>query len=208
MSTFLEIKDRIAADLRRSNLATQIGQAVNDAIAEAARTRFYFNEMHTSFVTVPGQEYYPDLGLVELDDVWYYINNIVDGQKERLYIENQLDANDLRIGNALGGQLQSISRYGGQLRIQPVPTSIVTIYLDGFGKLTPNPLVADGDTNAWLTEGELYIRFLAKRNVVRDVVRDYGEARLIEAIAEDYKSILEGDTAERSTTDRIASTQF
>jgi hypothetical protein len=208
VSNFITMVNRIAVELRRSNLTDNIKSAINDAIAEAAKLRFYFNEMHSSFVTVPGQEYYPDLSLVELDDAWYYVNNIVDGQKERIYVQGQLAANDYRIGNATGGQLESLSRYGGQLRLQPVPTSVVTIYLDGYGKLLPSPLVADADTNAWMTDGELYIRSLAKRNVLRDVVRDYGEATILESIAEDYKGQLIEDTTLRSATGSIRSTQF
>jgi hypothetical protein len=208
VATFLETKTRISTELRRANLLTEIGQAINDAIDEAAKNRFYFNEMHTSFPTVIGQEYYPDLGLVELDDVWYYLNGVVGGQKERLYLENQLDANDLRIGNAIGGQLQSISRYGGQLRIQPIPTSVQTIYLDGYGKLTPAPLTADGHTNAFLVDAERYIRALAKRILFQDIIRDYGEARVYATLAEDYRQQLEIDTTLKSTTDTIRSTEF
>lgn len=208
MATFSEIITRIAAELRRSNLTDEIKNAINDAITEGAKNRFYFNEMHLSFPTVNGTEYYPDLGVVELDDAWYYLNEVPNGQKERLYLESQLDANDYRIGNAMGGQLQTLSRYGGQLRIQPVPTSVVTIYLDGYGKLTPSPLVADADTNNWLLDGERYIRALAKSIILQDVIRDYGEARALAVIAEDRRSELEQETVLKSTNDRIRSTQF
>jgi hypothetical protein len=204
VSTFLEMVTKIAADLRRSNLPTEIKVAINDAIAEAAKERFYFNEMHTSFVTVPGTEYYPDMGLVEIDAAWFNTG----GTRYNLDFIGQLTANDLSSGNLTSGQLQEISRYGGQLRLYPIPTAILTVYLDGYGKLTPNPLVGDADTNAWLTEGELYIRALAKRNLLRDVIRDYGEARVLEGIAEDYKSTLIQDTTLRSSTGTLRSTKF
>lgn len=208
MATFIQTITRIAAELRRSNLTAEIKNAINDAITEGAKNRFYFNEMHLSFPTVNGTEYYPDLGVVELDDAWYYLNGVPNGQKERLYLESQFDANDYRIGNAMGGQLQTVSRYGGQLRIQPVPTSVNTIYIDGYGKLTPNPLVADGDTNAWLVDGERYIRALAKSIILQDVIRDYGEARAMAVIAEDRRSELEQETTLKSETGVVRSTQF
>src|SRR5262245_33892525 len=132
--------NRIATELRRSNITDSIKAAINDAIDEAAKTRFYFNEMHTSFVTVPGTEYYNDLGLVELDDAWYFQNNVVDGQKMRLYDIGQAEMDNLRIGNALGGQMDNIARFGGQIRFAPIPTVAWTVYLDGYGKLTPAPL--------------------------------------------------------------------
>lgn len=205
MATFLETATRIVTDLRRGNLLADAKIAINEAIEEAAQERFYFNEMHTSFMTVPGTEYYSDLGLVELDAVWYTDAGSV---KYGVDIESQLDANDLSVGTVAGGALQSISRYGGQLRLYPVPSTVVTVYLDGYGKLAPSPLVADADTNAWLTEGLQFIRNLAKRNLLRDVIRDYGEARVAEGVAEDYKSKLLEKTALKSATGRIRSTQF
>jgi len=205
MATFLDTATRIVTDLRRGNLLADAKVAINEAIEEAAKERFYFNEMHTSFVTVPGTEYYDDQGLVELDAVWYTDAGSV---KYGVNIESQLDANDLSVGAVAGGALQSISRYGGQLRLYPVPSSVVTIYLDGYGKLAPYPLVADGDTNAWLNDGLQFIRNLAKRNVLRDIIRDYGEARVVEGVAEDYKNQLIEKTTLKSATGRIRSTQF
>jgi hypothetical protein len=206
VSTLAQIRDKIASDLKRTNIPNDITTAINDAITEAAKNRFYFNEMHTSFVTVPGTEYYDDLGLVELDDAWYWQNGVILGQKMRLELLGQLDINDYRTGSPTGGVVDSIGRYGGQFRLFPVPATIVTIYVDGYGKLTPNPLVADGDTNAWLTEGELYIKALAKRNVLRDVVRDYGEAGVLDSIAEDYKAKLEEASTLKGSTGRIRAT--
>lgn len=208
MSTFLEIQTRIAGDLRRSNILTEIKRAINDAITEAAKTRFYFNEQHESFPTVIGQEYYSDLGITEVDDMWYWQNGVVGGFKQRVYLKSQSEADDYRIGNVTNGQLDTFSRYGGQFRLEPVPQLVMTVYVDGFGKMTPNPLVNDGDTNAWLTEGELYITALAKRNLLRDVIRDYGEARVLEGIADGYKEQLEADTATRGATGTIRSTKF
>jgi hypothetical protein len=189
--TLVDIRTRISSELRRSNINSDIDNAVNDAIAEGAKQRFYFNEMHLTFPTVAGQEYYPDLGLVELDAAWYLNGN----QQMPVNTINQLDAN-MFFGSSGsgGGQLELIARYGGQLRLYPIPSSIVTIHVDGFGKLTPNPLVLDTDGNAWLTEGETYIRALAKRNVVRDVIR--------------YKAQLVEITTLKSTDNTLRSTQF
>lgn len=205
MSDFITMINRIAVELRRSNLTDSIKFAINDAIAEAAKNRFYFNEqLSRTFATVIGTEYYDDLGFTEIDAAWY----LVGTQRRNLQIHNNLDANDNAEGSAVGGQLQSLSRVGGKLRLEPIPSAVITIRLDGIGKLTPAPLVTDTSTNAWMTEGEQYIRALAKRNVLRDVIRDYGEARVLEGVAEDYKSLLEIDTTQRSTTDRLRSTQF
>lgn len=205
MSTFKIMFDRIAAELRRSNMTAEIKTAINDAINEAAKYRFYFNEqLGRTFNTVINQEYYDDLGFTDIDAAWYLRGT----QRENLTVYNNLDANDHAQSAAPGGQLMSISRVGGKLRLEPIPTTVFAVYLDGIGRLTPYPLVADGDTNAWMTEGEQYVRALAKRNLLRDVIRDYGEARVLEGIAEGYRDDLQIDTVQRSTTDRIRSTEW
>lgn len=205
MTTFIDMVNRIATELRRSNLNDSIKNGINDAIAEGAKTRFYFNEMHVNFPTVIGQEYYDDLGLVELDAVWY-LNGT---QQMPIAIINQLDANNFfGMGAPSGGPLQIISRYGGKIRLYPIPNTVYTVYVDGFGKLTPSPLVNDADTNAWLTEAEMYIRALAKRNILRDVIRDYGEARIVEAVSDGYKQDLVEETTLKSDGDTLKGTMF
>jgi len=203
--TFLDMYTRVMTELRRSNAATDVKQAINDAIFEAAQERFYFNETKdTSFNTVNGQEYYPDLGIVELDSIWYFNGTT----RYNLFLASNKDLDDAAEGNVLGGQLMSMSHTAGQFRLYPIPTSVTAVHVSGYGKLTPYPLVNDADTNAWLTDGETFIRALAKRNFLRDVVRDYGEARTYDVIAEDYKKLLLERTAVKSSTGKIRSTQF
>jgi hypothetical protein len=202
--TFIDMVNRITTELRRSNLADAIKNGINDAIDEAAETRFYFNEMHASFPTVIGQEYYDDLGLVELDAAWY-LNGT---QQMPVDVINQFDANMFFGLGPSAGSLQLIARYGGKFRLYPIPNSVYTVYVDGFGKLAPSPLVADADTNAWMTEAEQFIRALAKRNVYRDVIRDYGEARIYEGVASDYQTLLVEKTTLKSGVDTLRSTEF
>jgi hypothetical protein len=197
--------NRIATELRRSNLTDSIKNAINDAIDEAAVDRFYFNEYTTSFVTSTGIEEYNDLGLKTLDTSWFFMGTT------RYDIEtyNDLDMDDLAIGNVQqSSQFDLISRTGGKFRLYPTPSSIVTVYVKGFGKLTPSPLVADADTNSWMVDGEQFIRALAKRNVLRDIVRDYGEATVYDTIAEDYKAKLLETTVNKSGVGTLRSTQF
>lgn len=205
MSTFKIMFDRIVLELRRSNLIAEAKNAINDAIREAAKMRFYFNEMRgVTFSTVINQEYYSDQGLVGIDATW----RMSGTSRFNLELESNEEA-DLRAdGNLNFGNPDVYARYGDQLRLHPVPNTVLTINLTGYGKLTPFPLVADGDSNAWMIEGELYIRALAKRNLLRDVIRDYGEARVYDSIAEDYKMQLEAETAERFATGTIRGTQF
>lgn len=203
--TFLDIVTRTAAELRRSNMTTEIKAAINDAIEEAAKTRFYFNEMRgITFNTVVGQEYYPDLGLVEIDTLYY----VQGGTRYNLFLESNLQADCRADGNQVRGQLTSYARRGDELRLYPLPNVVVPVYADGYGKLTPYPLVNDTDTNAWMTTGERLIRARAKAILMKEVIRDYGEATALEAIATDIETQLISETALRIGTGTLEPTQW
>lgn len=205
MTDFVNFVARIARELRRSNVDEQIKDAVNDAILEASSTRFYFNEMvGVTFDTVIGQEYYPDLALTDVD-IMYYFQGVT---KRRVYEISNTLANARAIGTTLSGQLLDFSRVGTTLRLYPIPSAVFTLTMDGYGRLTPSPLVNDVDTNDWLTEGERYIRALAKRNVLRDVLRDYGEATALDAMAADYRTDLLDATTQRIGTGVLSPTDF
>jgi hypothetical protein len=62
--------------------------------------------------------------------------------------------------------------YGRQLRIWPVPDAAYTLDLMGLARLSPNPLSADADTNAWMTDGGSITRAQAKIIIYRDLLRD------------------------------------
>lgn len=205
MATFIQEVTLIADELVRSNLTVSIKQAINDAIKEAARTRFYFNEMRgLYFDTIANQEYYPDLGFTEIDAIFY----LQGTSRRNLYLDNDLTMDQYAQGNPVGGSLELYSRYGMDLRLYPIPSGVTRVYLNGFGRLTPNPLAADADTNAYLTEGENYIRALAKRNVYRDRIRDLSQAAVFDAIAEDYKTDLIAETNQRLGTGTQQPTRF
>jgi hypothetical protein len=203
---FITMVNRITTELRRSNLTTEAKQAINDAIDEASGTRFFLNETHgTTFNTVPGQEYYPDLGFVEVDAMYYFLGS---GSRYNMWPRNNLIMDRYAAGNVSQGQLEIWSREGTNFRVYPIPTTVMTIYVDGYGKLSPFPLVADADTNNWMTYGERYIRALAKAIILKDIVRDYSEATVMQAIAEDLQDQLLSETTTRIGTGYIIPTRF
>lgn len=205
MTTFVIMQTRIASELRRSNLTTEIKAAINDAIKDAAKDRFFFNEVKgQTFATVAATEYYSDLSLTEVDAMYYFQGTF----RYNMDLESNLDADAYAEGNVSGGQLRSYSRHASQFRLYPVPASVVTVYVDGYGRMTPSPLVNDADTNAWFTEGERYIRALAKSILLKDVIRDMSEAAVYEAIADDYRTSLVEQTTLRIGTGQITPTQF
>lgn len=203
--TFLDMVNRIAKELRRSNLTDEIKAAINDAIDEAADTRFYLNEVRgLTFPTVISQEYYDDLGIVEVDAFYYIQGNA----RYNLQLYDNLDIDLIAAGNPVVGQTQIYSRQGTSFRLYPIPSAVFPVYIDGYSRLTPWPLVNDADTNNWMTFGEKYIRALAKAYLLKDVIRDYSEASILEAIAEDQQNQLIEETTSRISTGVLKATQF
>jgi hypothetical protein len=210
VSDFITMVNRIAAELRRSNMTAEIKSAINDAINREASLRFFFNEVRGesdgySFPTVVGQEYYPDLGFVEVDAMYYYIGQ----SRYDITPWNDLEANRVaRGGPILTSQPEMFSRAAQKFRIYPIPNQIITIYVDGYGRLTPTPLVADNDTNAWMTDAELLTRARAKAILLKDVIRDYGEATVLESIAADYRTSFMDQTTLNNSTSTMKPTQW
>lgn len=206
MSDFITMVNRITTELRRSNLTTEAKAAVNDAIREAAKTRFWFNEVRTfSFPTVADQEYYDDVDATVIDSMWF----LQGASRENIYPVNNDTLNEFVQGANPSQRPELFSRVGTSIRLYPIPNTVLTIYVEGGGsKLTPYPLVTDNATNAWMTHGELYIRALAKRNLLRDVINDLAQAQVMDAVAQDYKDDLMSETSERIGTGCLQPTQF
>ena len=212
MTTFLDMYSRIARELTRSGITPIVKDGINDAIKEASQERFYFNIVTAlPLVTVAGQEYYGvadnvNIANLEQIDCLYYIQGGV-----RLNLADIGDGtmNRLAVGNIQGGQPMAYSRHGMSIRLYPVPSVVLPMYIDGYFRLTPWPLVNDTDTNAWLTEGELYIRALAKRNILRDAIRDLKEASAVQAVAAGYREeLLEATDRRLGGTDTFVSRSF
>jgi len=183
MSTYAVMQSRIADDIVRDDLGSQIQNAINDAIELQEGERFAFNERRYTILTVDGTEYYDLSGatlltssgaavetgeaLLEVDDVVATINN----QPLRLCPRTQQWFNENQ-SSTYEGQPADYTIYGQQLRIFPIPDGVYTLTLMGLARLGPNPLSNDSDTNGWMTDGASIIRAQAKILLYRDILRD------------------------------------
>lgn len=195
------MKTRIADEIARSDLTSQIGLAIEEAIDEAATNRFWFNEARAlTFSTVAGQEYYTsdDLAaMVEIDAIWYTNN----GQRRNLTLSGNIPLNDLNNGSPPSGEPSNWSRYGDEFRLYPIPRSAWTVSVDGTTKFPP--LTLDDQSNPWMVQGERYVRAIAKRILFSDVIRDFDEAQAQEALVEKYLNQLVSQTYDRIATGKV-----
>lgn len=200
--TLGDLKTRIADELARADLASQIALAINDAISEAMTHRFWFMEV-TNY-TLPlsaGVATYTSAdiaGLVEIDRV----RLVVGSQRYTLDPMNDDERDRLNDGTAPQGQPYAYSRYGDTISFYPKPPVNYTVEIDGVGGAIP--LALDADSNIWTTTGERYVRALAKRNVLVDVIHNDEAAQTQDALAKRYRDEFFSQTHARTATGSMA----
>lgn len=174
MTTLAAMKARIAREVRRSNIGTQISEAIDTAIAAYADDRFYFNETRSvSFSTVAGQEFYSatdeeSLGRVRKID---YAKLFIGDYPYHLTPETPERMEFLSQNGTQTGQPLTYCYYGRQFRLWPVPVESNTVRL---GCVLDIPAPADDaePNNPWMTDAERLIRSRAKLELARHVLVD------------------------------------
>lgn len=210
MSNFGTMRDRIADELDRADMATQIEREIKSAIAYYERRRFWFNEKRTNFATVVSQEWYTSAddsdipNLLTLDMAKIAINATTKHDLELLpYAELEFVSDG---GEADEGQPTSLAYFQKQIRLYPIPDASYSVVLSGIFAL--DSLSASADTNAWMTDGEALIRQRTRRMIYSNVIRDpelAQEAGRLEA--EELRVLIEA-TSQKKATGRLVPTNF
>lgn len=194
MADLATLKSRIALDLHRSDLTTQIAYAIADAVKHYQSAPLHFNEAIDTFSTVAGTEFYSSLTSVgSIDEVTATVN----GRKVPLdeWTYGYMEA--IATTTSTQSQPWAWAWYAEQIRLYPVPDAAYTVTVS-YRKKYGVP-ASDSDSNVWTTEAEQLIRHTAKKYLCRDVTRDAEGALACEAA--------EGEAYRRLTQDnnRLAS---
>lgn len=203
--TLGDLKTRIADELARADLTSQIALAISQAIEEACTHRFWF--METRGITLPltaGTATYATsdiANLLEIDRAQILVGSI--------WINLNV-ANDDLVARAMQGTLPqgqpiAYSRFADQITFYPIPTQNYTVSIDGITKGAT--LASDSDSNIWTdaAKGERYIRALAKLQLYSEVIRDKDNALASAQLAETYREQLEALTHSRAATGTMES---
>jgi hypothetical protein len=188
--TLGDLKTRIADELARSDLTSQIALAISQAIEEASTHRFWFMEARgLSIPIMAGVGAYTSDDLANLIEVDRLVL-MVSGQRRTLREMSDDELDLFNDGTAPSGEPYAYSRYGDQLRLYPTPTQNYTVYIDGLTK--GQTLYLDTDSNIWTdpAQGERYIRALAKRQLLADVIRNSEAAQVQDQLAQRYRQEL------------------
>lgn len=211
MATYGDMQSRIANELLgRSDLVTEIQNAIQDAIKDYERQRFWFNELNgvDLFNTVAGQEFYTSIdsayiaSIAELDVVriLVYQNRYPLNRRDWQFMER------VSISTTSRGLPVDFAYYAESIRLYPIPDRAYPISLFGTQRLAT--LADDGDSNAWTNEAERLIRNAAKRIIQTEVLYDPENAALAERAEAQALASLNAETQRRLGTGRIRPTTF
>lgn len=203
------MQSRIADELVRSDLTSQIQNAIQTAIQQYERTPLYFNQVRqeAAFYTAHGQEFYSSAAspLIASMVTMHKVTVTVSGNRYSMNPRTPEYMEDTSVNPIVYGQPVDYAYFGEQLRFYPIPDNSYPIALSGIYRL--NTLSNSTDTNAWVSDAELLIRCRAKWELAVHVLRDADLAGQMKAAELDALARLKGETLKRSPR-RIRPTYF
>lgn len=212
MATYLEMQQRIAQELHRTDLTTHIQRAIKSAIAFYESNRFFKGEKRGTFSTIAGQRYYGTStaspgtlpsDIVEIDSIVTTVNN-------RIYKLDQVSYEHLEDIDAgvtpLSGYPRLWAWYAEQIRFYPSPNNE---YLMTVSYQYERPVLsADSDENFWTTEAEELIRSRAKKDLAMSVMYEDQIAQASAAMENMALKSLKAQTVKLLSSNQLTPTAF
>jgi hypothetical protein len=209
MTTFAELKTRIANDIARPDLMVEIGRAINVAIREYARHRWHWHKTRAvTFNTVAGEDFYNDTANDAISRIVKFDLLMISDGIERHAIERcNSDVIELMTDTQTARQRPSLYAYIEEhIRFWPVPDKIYPVRITGLVK--PVELSADTDTNKFLDYAEPLIRMSAIRRVRSEIMGDTDGALVAKEVENAAFFTLRTEDALREGIGRIIPTEF
>lgn len=211
MTTLASLKSRIADDLARPDLTTQIANEITSAIQFYQNKRFYFNETRSStFVTVATQARYTssddaDIPLFfDLDCVFLEDTNSQTHELSPYGIDRMEHLQD---NSASSGEPYAYLYHAQTFTLYPIPDAVYTVR--PIGAIVKAVPASDAETgNVWMTEAYELIRCRAKRYLAAHVLRDLEMAQVMGVAESEALMELQRRNMSRMTTGTIEATSF
>jgi len=179
---------RIADEIGRSDLSSQIRNAINDAIAVYNNERFYFNETRDFVFNLnQGQMIYTEsdfpnvINLLSIDYMYVYQNNY----PYRLDPTTPEDLEMLTVGGITLGLPYLYCFYNQAIRVYPMPmnTTYSARVAGSYAVAAPQSDAEAG--NPWMTDAERLIRSRAKFELATHVLYDADMATAMGGTSQD-----------------------
>lgn len=165
MATLAWLKAKIASDLHRSDLTTQITDAVTSAIDHYSRESFWFMEGSSTFTTSASQvAYTASTSLRSINTVLAQVS----GSKYPVKVVHYKDIDEMDTGIETGQPIY-MTYWDNAYRFYPNPNGAYPItisYTRDIGEPS-----ASG-SNAWTTHGKELIRFRAEWDIYQNYLRN------------------------------------
>jgi hypothetical protein len=202
MSTYAELKARVAREMHRADLTSDIVTHMRLAIEHYAARRTWKNE-GTSTITLTADTATKAIpsGLRSDDRVAvvYPIGGTTDYELEKTTRERMADLHGS--GASTSGPPISYSWEDTVFKFWPIPDAAYVINVAGI--FDDTALSADADTNSWTTVGESLIVARTKFTLARDVTYNAKMEAAAFRAERDARNKIFSETNERVATGRL-----
>lgn len=173
MSTYVQLQSRIADDLDRTDLTSQIKQCILLAVQNYKNERFWFNETNaTANATTSSAQVAAPTDILRLDHLYI----IISGENIEL-MPCDLSA-IVEFRPTTNGRPRAFAYYDNQFELDRKCDQAYSLSLYYLRELTA--LSADGDSNGWTTDGEDLIVYHAEKKLYANVIKDSAKAAAAE----------------------------
>lgn len=165
MSTLLDLKNKITADIKRSDKSTQIADAITAAVRHYEREGWWFQEGQATVTTTASTTWYSvPTDFKGVDDAQITIS----GSKQPLTRVHYSEINETDTG-VQTGQPAQWTYYQDQLRFYPIPNGQYNVTLSYRKQLAE---MSDASSVAWTNAAFDLIRFRAEWDVYNHDLRN------------------------------------
>ncbi len=172
MATYGDMQARIADELDRTDLTTQIQRSIITAIRMFQRRNFWFNERSFQFSTVIGQEYYgaaDNAQIASSPNIQILRLQYGGGVRWELPRQTFEQVDQLSASRDWRGVPEVFAYRGEQIRLYPIPSQVWPIDAFNIYRIPDPP--SDSDSSEWFNEAEEMIRTHAKIDLLTNVIR-------------------------------------
>ena len=211
MTTRSDIEAQIADDLARSDLTTQISNAVNAAIRAYRFERLGFNEAYRVTATASISANY--LALSDLSVRFRKIDRVRLLRDSGDYLDlyrRDYDWIMSRQDDRVLSMPIEYAVYNNTIHFDTIADDTYTLAIDGVKELGTGTTASfsAGDASAWFNEARELVRHRAKREVYAHVLKDMELASAAAAAEKDAYNILKSELDQVASTGFIRPTEF
>ena len=205
MGTLSDLRTRIADDLKRSDLNTQIDKAINRGIEHySKKNAFWFNETNGDFTTVDGTERYI-FSSISVSDIYEVHELTITRNSTDIFPIQHMLFNELKWRNEAGTSYKSVPEaftvYGSAFYFTPIPDASYTATVYYRKKYTV--LSTDTDTNDFTSNAEDLIESRARWWIYNRILRRYDHATQAKAEELDALQALDAESSALLTARRL-----